>query len=239
MSAFGRPADIVGLSATFGQYDVLTDLIEASQAVPRPLMILAGGSLSARNADLITGEYPAVIVGRSAGEPLISDVLDHWHHDLHRARIRLASKPRHHGPPGPRVSRESAPETVLGHGLPELDLLHQTLKRGGVAQLETSRGCTSACSFCPRGHKGSWRGDLPQDLPEILRFLDDAYTAHPGTARVLYLVDEEFIGEGPEAVPRALDVAAIVHKAGFDWETSCRIDQVVRVDSDPVWHEWR
>lgn len=233
------PAEVVGLSATFGQHDLLTELIEALLALPCPPMVLAGGSLSARNEDLITREYPEVIVGRAAGEPMIADVLDHWHHDLDRSRIRLASRPRGTLPTGPAVRRKSAPDTVLGHALPELDLLHQTLDHGGVAQLETSRGCTSACSFCPRGHKGSWHGDLPENLPEILRLLDDAYTAHPETARVLYLVDEEFVGDGPEAVARALDVAAIVHRAGFDWETSCRIDQVVRTDTDHAWHERR
>jgi hypothetical protein len=50
------------------------------------------------------------------------------------------------------------------------------------------------------------------------------------------LVDEEFIGRDRGATTRALAIARTLHGAGFRWETSCRIDQVVRPDRDPAWH---
>lgn len=52
----------------------------------------------------------------------------------------------------------------------------------------------------------------------------------------MYLVDEEFIGRGDDAVARALALAGTLADAGFAWETSCRIDQVVRRDRDRAWH---
>jgi hypothetical protein len=66
-------------------------------------------------------------------------------------------------------------------------------------------------------------------LPEI-------FDRHPRVSRTVYLVDEEFIGRDPDAAERALAVATTVHEAGFRWETSCRIDQVVWPDRDEVWH---
>jgi len=62
------------------------------------------------------------------------------------------------------------------------------------------------------------------------------FDQHPDISRTLYLVDEEFIGRGPDAVPRALEVAETLHRAGYKWETSCRIDQVVRLDRERGWH---
>ncbi|MBV9162080.1 MAG: radical SAM protein [Pseudonocardiales bacterium] len=98
------------------------------------------------------------------------------------------------------------------------------------------RGCTNYCSFCPRGHKGTWSGTDPGASPWITRAMAEVFDRYPGVSRTLYLVDEEFIGRGPDAVPRALAVADVLYEAGFEWETSCRIDQVVRLDADRIWH---
>ena len=62
------------------------------------------------------------------------------------------------------------------------------------------------------------------------------FDRHPGISRTLYLVDEEIIGRGNDAVPRVLAIAGTLHQAGFGWESSCRIDQVVRPDRDRTWH---
>lgn len=97
--------------------------------------------------------------------------------------------------------------------------------------MESSRGCTNYCSFCPRGHKGHWSGTHPEALPWIVKAIRDVFDRYPEVSRTLYLVDEEFVGCGLDAVPRALAVADVLHRAGFAWETSCRIDQVVRLDT--------
>ncbi|MGH3814527.1 MAG: hypothetical protein ACRDUV_19090 [Pseudonocardiaceae bacterium] len=104
---------------------------------------------------------------------------------------------------------------------PELDLLDETFQHKGVAQLEASRGCTNFCSFCLRGHKGQWAGAALDALPWILREMGAIFDRHPDLSRTVYLVDEEFIGRGPDAVGRALAVADTLAEAGFAWETSC------------------
>lgn len=70
----------------------------------------------------------------------------------------------------------------------------------------------------------------------MLDAIGEIFEQHPRTSRTLYLVDEEFIGRGDNAVERALAVADTLAGAGFAWETSCRIDQIVRLDRDRAWH---
>lgn len=235
-----RP-DIVGVSATFGQHDLLTDLLDAVAELPERPLVLAGGSLTARNERLLLERYPWLLIARGAGEPTIADVLAHWHGDLELAQVRgigYSGAPR--GADTPAIGRYRKTATVANRAqtdiFPELDLLAATFDHRGVAQLESSRGCTNFCSFCPRGHKGTWSGTNPDTLPWIVHAMRDVFDRYPEVSRTLYLVDEEFIGRGPDAVARAVAVADVLDNAGFRWETSCRIDQVVQPEADRVWH---
>jgi hypothetical protein len=235
-----RTPDIVGVSATFGQHDLTIRLLDHLHALPRPPVIIAGGSLTARNESLLLERYPKLLVARGAGEPTIADLIAYWHGDLPLDQVRgigYTGAPRGAGTHGiARRKTPTQPNRVQADFLPELDLLDRTFACKGVAQLETSRGCTSACSFCPRGHKGSWAGAKPEQFPAILAALRGVFDRHPEIARVVYLVDEEFIGRDADAVGRARAIAGGLHDAGFAWESSCRIDQVVRPDKGRDWH---
>jgi hypothetical protein len=246
--ATGGDVDVLGVSVTFGQHDLAVRLLDAVYSMPssavvpaaRPL-VLAGGSLSARNERILLERYPELLVGRGAGEPVLQDVLLHWHGLLPREAIRGIAYRAAEIPNRQQIERQlrHTAGVTNRHQVsmwPELDLLASTLARGGVAQLETSRGCTNFCSFCPRGHKGQWFGGDTDTLPVVLDELSAVFDVHPETARVLYLVDEEFIGRGADAVQRARSIAGSLDSAGFAWETSCRIDQVVRLDADREWH---
>jgi hypothetical protein len=233
-----RP-DIVGVSATFGQHDLMTDLIDYLNALPTPPLVVAGGSLTARNESLLLDRYPQLLVARGAGEPTIADVLAHYHGDLRQSEIRGIG---YHGAPrggGMVIARQrtaGVANRVQTDFLPELDLLDATLDRRGVAQLESSRGCTNFCSFCPRGHKGTWAGGSPDRLDWILKEMGQVFDRHPAISRTLYLVDEEAVGAGPDAVARVQALAETIHAAGFRWESSCRVDQVVDPTHDRAWH---
>jgi radical SAM superfamily enzyme YgiQ (UPF0313 family) len=235
--------DIVGVSATFGQHDLMTRLLDEITRRENPPVVLAGGSLTIRNEHLLLERYPRLIIGRGAGEPTIADVLAHWHHDLALDQVRGAGytgAPR--GAATMTISRRRnavVPNLAQVDILPELDLLDRTLTHNGVAQLEFSRGCTNFCSFCPRGHKGQWFGAKPESMAWILKEIGLIFDRHPHRSRTLYLVDEEFIGRGADAVPRALAAADMLADAGFAWETSCRVDQVVHLDRDDAWHRER
>jgi B12 binding domain len=232
--------DIVGVSATFGQHDLMTRLLDEITSIDNPPMVVAGGSLTARNERILLERYPNLIIGRGAGEPTIADVLAHWHDDLVVQHIRGAGyqgATRGEGTLsiGPRRTATVANRQQTDMW-PELDLLERTFAHNGVAQLESSRGCTNYCSFCPRGHKGQWAGAAPDALPWLLKDMGAVFDRYPHISRTLYLVDEEFIGRGRDAVTRALAVAETLHQAGFTWETSCRVDQAVRLDHDRDWH---
>ncbi|WP_240956594.1 hypothetical protein [Micromonospora sp. HNM0581] len=206
----------------------------------RPL-VLTGGSLTVRNEQLLLAQYPGLLVARGAGEPTVVDVIAHFHGDLDLADVRgigYNGAARGGGMTIRRAPRRTA--TVANRAqtdiLPELDLLDRTFRHRGVAQLETSRGCTNYCSFCPRGHKGIWSGAAPEGLPWMLAAMSEVFERHPHLSRTLYLVDEEFIGRGDDAAQRALVISRTMHDAGFRWESSCRIDQVVDPQRDRAWH---
>ncbi len=233
--------DIVGISVTFGQHDLMSELLDRLDQIPVPPLVLAGGSLTARNEALLLERYPRLLIARGAGEPTIADAMGYFHGDRGLADIRgigYRGVPRGGAIGIGRRSRHTAvqPNRLQDDFLPELDLLDATFACNGVAQLEISRGCTSHCSFCPRGHKGSWSGGSTDRLPWMLREIGKVADRHPLISRTLYVVDEEFIGRGEGAVARALGVAGAITDAGFAWESSCRIDQVVRPDRDRSWH---
>lgn len=235
--------DIVGISATFGQHDLMIQLMDYLTGMSNTPLVIAGGSLTVRNEGLLLERYPDILIARGAGEPTIQDVLAHWHGSLDLSQVRgIGYRSRLQRGEGTfRIGMAYRTATVANRRQqtdiwPELDLLHSTFERGGVAQLETSRGCTSSCSFCPRGHKGKWSGTAPDGLPWILKEIGGVFDQYPNISRTLYLVDEEFIGRGDDAIPRALAISDTLRQHGFRWETSCRIDQVVWPDQDRAWH---
>ncbi|MFF5264608.1 B12-binding domain-containing radical SAM protein [Actinomadura viridis] len=235
-----EPYDILGISATFGQHDLMIGLLEAVYRLPVPPLVIAGGSLTARNERLLLEQFPNLLIARAAGEATITGLLHHWHGDTQRRQVPglgHADAPRG-GALAISQRRTAKPGATAAAGdiLPELDLLAATLASHGVAQMEASRGCTNYCSFCPRGHKGAWSGAGPEQVKGILREISGVFDQFPHVSRTLYLVDEEFIGRGPDAEQRALAMADALTNAGFAWESSCRVDQVARSDSDHRWH---
>ncbi|OHV52832.1 radical SAM protein [Frankia sp. CgS1] len=237
-----RP-DVLGVSATFGQYDLLTRLLEVVYANVDPPLVVAGGSLTARVERVLLDRFPQLLVARAGGEATISALLAHWHGDGGLDEVPAlgyVGAPRGGGlAVGRRRTAKPVVRDVTANVVPELDLLPATLDRHGVAQLETSRGCTSYCSFCPRDHKGAWSGAGVERLPWLLGELGAVFDRYPRVSRTLYLVDEEFLGRGPDAPGRALRLAGLLRGAGFGWESSCRIDQVVDPDRDLGWHAER
>ncbi|MFF2120465.1 B12-binding domain-containing radical SAM protein [Kitasatospora sp. NPDC058184] len=240
--AENRP-DILGISATFGQHDLMTELLDAAYSLESQPMVIAGGSLTARNEALLLERYPKLLVARGAGEPTIKDLLAHWHGDIPLNKVHgIGYNGAARGEGTLIISRRRTAKPVSNSQddiFPELDLLPATFEHKGVAQAEGSRGCTNYCSFCPRGHKGTWFGSHPEAFPWLLEEMGHIFDRYPHVSRTLYLVDEEFIGRDDGAVPRALNMGSTLHDAGFTWETSCRVDQVVRLDQDTAWHRER
>lgn len=74
-TVFNDRPDILGVSATFGQHDLLVGLLDAVSELPEPPLVMAGGSLTARNERLLLRRYPWLLIARSAGEPTITDIL--------------------------------------------------------------------------------------------------------------------------------------------------------------------
>jgi hypothetical protein len=227
-----RP-EVIGISVTFGQADLLRELLDAVRAIPRyDPVIVVGGSLAVRNAEPILDADADVLVCTGSGETTIRDVVRHCVEGLPLDEIR-------------GVAFRRGGKTVLSAAVhdgveapPELDLLGPTLDRYGVMLLETTRGCTHACSFCPRDHKGKWQAGPAQIVDIALHRIKPYYDERPTVARRLFLADEEFIGrdrnDGTSPATRA--VADIIADHGFTFENSTRLDDVYDHRRSDVWN---
>jgi len=158
-----RAPDIVGVSATFGQHDLTIRLLDQLHALPQPPVVIAGGSLTARNESLLLERYPKLLVARGAGEPTIADMIAHWHGDLPLDQVRgigYTGAPRGAGTLGiARRKTPTQPNKAQTDFLPELDLLDKTFACKGVAQLETSRDAHRRARSAPAGTRAP--GQVP------------------------------------------------------------------------------
>lgn len=231
-------SDIVGISATFGQYDLLEQLADGvvEQLGDRALLVF-GGSLSALTAPRLLDRYPSALVATGPGEATMQDIVEYWHGDRAKSHIRGALF---------RGRETSTRLDVAGSKnlegfFPEMDLLEGILSSSGVMQLESSRGCTHACSFCPREHKGTWAGEEVHRMERFLQEVGEAFEQASSATRRIFLVDEEFVGfdRAGESLDRAIRISQSLSLHGFRWETSSRIDQVYRPDKGVDWHTER
>lgn len=232
-----RP-DILGISVTFGQQDKLEELLNTVANIEgkKPLIVI-GGSLAALNAEYLLQKYPNVIIGNGYGETTMQDMAEFWHgkrrleevNDITYLENRSVNRT-------PKRRDDKAHESV-----PELDLLPKILAGRGVMQMETSRGCTYACSFCPRNHKGLWADQAGDGFKNVLGHIEKVFDKFPDTARTIFLVDEEFVGyRGQDlSLERGKAVATTIKNHGFNFESSTRIDQVYRPSKSREWHEER
>jgi hypothetical protein len=232
-TAINEP-DIIGISAAFGQYDLLECLADGLAGLERMPFLIFGGSLSALNAGRLLERYPTALVAHGPGELPMQDIVEYWHGDRRITDVRGV----HSNYLDTLKASRDALHAASSDFLPELDLLEETLDYHGVLQLESSRGCTHACSFCPREHKGIWAGGAPSHLAFFLEAVGEVFDQRPGIARKAFLVDEEFIGNDREGenVNRALQISNELWSHQFRWETSSRVDQIYRPDKSTAWH---
>jgi Fe-S oxidoreductase len=227
-----RP-QIIGISATFGQHDKLTELMTWIAAMPgyNPTVV-CGGSLSVLIRESIVSTYPAAIVANGPGERTMAEIVLSWHGKVAMDAVTDITYMSAEGP----AATKKLPNKAYNEGVPELDLLEKTLEHKGVMQLESSRGCTYACSFCPRAHKGMWSGYEHTALRRVVQELGAIYDRKQVVSRRLFLVDEEYVGYRDDAEERGLDIARLLREFNFTFETSTRVDQVVRPIRDKTWH---
>lgn len=221
--------DVIGLSMTFGLYDVMERVIETIRLYNTQAAIVIGGSLAALMPDRICNQFHEAIVSLSEGERFfpgfihylfgelsLDDIFDIAYFDSSTNEVRLTKKCRE------RLSRIQ---------YPELDLFTSIRDSRGSFQIETSRGCFNECAFCPRQHKGYWRASNHRvdDLEDFIAYFEKTgkNVQDDETAFVMHIVDEEFIGpptrqnrEQAEALTSAL------HQHGMAFELSLRMENV-------------
>ncbi len=223
-----KNTDIVGISMTFGLFDVLEQVLNAIYKENLRCIITVGGSLAAITYKQILEKFPQVIVSLSEGETSIKQIIRYYKGQCKIEEINgIAFMDKNTIRQTPVCKLSSTSEISL----PELDLLLPTLRAKEVFQLETSRGCYNACTFCPRKQKGIWRGrfDDVKKIEYLLNYF--CYTLKNAKLEpqnfIVYVVDEEFVGgEDEEHQTRAIEISKILAKNKLKYETSFRMNTI-------------
>jgi radical SAM superfamily enzyme YgiQ (UPF0313 family) len=227
--------ELVGISVTFSQHNLLNDLLTALQLEKESSpQVVIGGSLPVFIMEELFERWPTILICIGPGEQTITDIVSWWRGDMRKEDVAgMACFD------GTNIRRNSK---VMNNSFvnftPELDLLEATLNCNGVFTLEASRGCTNACTFCPRTHKGMWYGAEINAFDGVLDDISNVFDKHPTVARKIFMVDEEFIGctcHGKE-LSRVISITDRLCTRGFHWEASTRIDQVVNPGKNKDWH---
>lgn len=232
---FSNKPEIVGISLTFGQHDILERLLselfdKCGSHLP---VLVAGGSLAALNHRQLLNQFPDLIVCLGTGGLTMCDIITYWNKKTSLCNINYIAYSFN------RKIKYSTKKNIDEEPFPkpELDLLGKTLKQNGVIQLESSKGCPNKCSFCPRHHKGKWMGCNPKSFQSILPYISKIFDQYNHHNRKIFLVDEECIGgTGDEHISRMKNIATDLFQNNFNFEISSRIDQVYNEKKDFAWH---
>ncbi len=225
-----RNVDIIGISMTFGLFDVLEEVLQSIKIANLKCSIVVGGSLASLTYKEILKKYPEVVVSLGEGESFFVKFIDYFN-----GKITLKDIPD-----AAFVDNKSGEIFLTSQSkfcksaklsVPELDLLIPTIKSKGVFQIETSRGCYNSCTFCPRKQKGMWRGNL-EDIEKVETLIDHfchrlkSENYNPSKF-IIYIVDEEFVGgETPLYQNRAVKISEIFAKHDLKYETSFRMNTI-------------
>jgi Fe-S oxidoreductase len=224
--------DIIGLSMTFGLFDIMVTILDKIQKENIVSKIVIGGSLASITYEKILNNYNNVFVSLADGETFFIDFIEYY---LNNRDLKSVSSLAYYDTNTQSITKtKSITSCSYSLSLPEFDLLIPTIKAKGVFQIETSRGCYNACSFCPRKHKGVWKG-ISSDVNRIDRFLDQyLYILNREsltTNNIIYVVDEEFIGaNNTENYSRAVEIAETIAKKQMKFETSFRMNAVYQAN---------
>lgn len=222
--------DIVGISMTFGLFDVLESVLDALQKESLKCLITVGGSLAGITFKEILAKYPDVVVSLSEGETFFVKLIDHFQGNCELKDIpAIAFVDKSTNSICQTSFCKFSRDAELS--IPELDLLIPTIKSKGVFQLETSRGCYNACSFCPRRQKGIWRGST-KDVEKVGTLINHfchylKRLNYDPSKFIMYVVDEEFVGgENEHYQDRAVEVSRIFARNNLKYETSFRMNTI-------------
>ena len=219
--------DIIGISMTFGLFDIFEKVMDALSQEDLKCSIVVGGSLASLAFNEILEKYPNAIVSLSEGESFFLDFIDHLSTETNLEDIPSVAFVDQTS--GTVIRTPSVTSRKIGLSIPELDLLIPTAKSKGVFQLETSRGCYNACSFCPREQKGTWSGsmdDIEQIEASVKYFCESLKcNGYEPSQFVIYVVDEEFVG-GERWQERAVAISEVFAKHGLRYETSFRMNTI-------------
>jgi len=131
--------------------------------------------------------------------------------------------------------RETAPRRMIANldelPFPDRPRLKETVRRGGIPSVFSSRGCFHACSFCQVSQLWRRQPGPPyraRSVENVLREIE-SIVAESG-ARAILFTDGEFIGSGRVGRARAWEFGRELMRRGLDvaFGVECRVDSIER-----------
>lgn len=225
--------DILGLSVNYGFFEksitFLDELYEIIQKNKSNIHIILGNVIPAINYEYYLERYPYVVVSYAEGEETIKDYTAYVN-DI-RSMEEVSGIYYYDKKQEKIVKNELKLVNLDNLPFPALDTLLDIKKRCGALSLEFSRGCShSACTFCPRGHKGrNWRYMGSAHMYELSEKLYKICKKEHMSTRI-YVADEEFVGyiNGHDENERIVNFFSMLQQNEINLivDISCRVDSV-------------
>ncbi len=188
---------LVGVSVSIGSYSSFSTLVQFARKLSHSPVIVAGKLQPTYAAAELIAQHPDIICVRGEGEDAIlglvrvmktcSDPME-IRQELKRREVpnlvfllngELVETPRE------RVDLSKQPH-------PYRKYLKQTIERGGIIEVEASRGCEwSVCTFCTVREKFSGRVWRPFPIEHVVEELIEISEAG---GKHLFFTDEDFFG---------------------------------------------
>lgn len=227
-----RP-NVVGLSLNYGFFeksisflDILYDIVKKSNLGIR---IILGNIIPAIEYKNYLERYHDLVICYAEGELSIKDYIDYINKKKNIEEV--SGIVYFDNTKGMIVKNQLNIVDMNVLPFPALDTLLDIKNRRGVLSLEFSRGCShSACTFCPRNHKGrDWRYMSSEHMYELSAKLYDVCKKEGMSTRI-YIADEEFVGylNGYDENKRVIEYFSLLQQNKVDImiDVSCRVDSI-------------
>lgn len=225
--------EIIGVSANFGHYNLLLDLLKSISILNYTPVIILGNILPTINYIDLLKDYPNILICNSFGEATMLKLVE-----FYKSRDNFNKIPNiFYVDASGKIQKTFSYNLRLDENqVPVIDNINELIKKDGVITAEFSRGCQfSACSFCPRIHKGiSWLSMSSSQMLRFWKYFNLIFKKYNLTPYV-FLADEDFIGHSIKELSVFFNQIK-KNTINIKFDASCRTDQIFNEQKNEAWH---
>lgn len=232
-------ADIIGITVTFGQYNLLCEMLDLIFSKLKNIKyVVAGNVISFFAHQELLKKYPMLLVCNNEGEKTLLELCK----NMINHKTDLSTVPGlSYNNNGSILKNKSDLVKMDDVCFPAMDSLSDLITAKGALTMEMSRGCChSACTFCPRTHKrAKWQGMSANIAIKQFKLYSQIFDRFKIKPRIFF-ADEEFIGwlNNGDEDSRLSDIMKGICNLSTDivFDQDTRIDQVYDPARSKKWH---